>query len=89
MGWKSRRRGRRWWHFALFGLAPILAGVAVLWNAILLKQKIDMAPRPEGPRSLKHMPWDEQLYLIELVLSSGLILGGVLASTAILSRRRR
>ncbi len=88
MGWRARRRGRRWLRLAFFGLVPILAGVAVLWDAIQRKSRLALAPPPEAPVSMRRMPWDQQLYILELIASFGLIIGGVLICTVILSRRR-
>lgn len=88
MPWSSRRRNRRWLRLAVFGIVPILAGVAILWDAIERKSRINLAPPPDGPVSMRRMPWDQQVYIIELVASCGLVIGGVLIATVILSRRR-
>ncbi len=88
MAWRSRRRSRRWWRLAFFGILPILAGVAILWDAIQRKSRIALAPPSEAPVSMRRMPWEQQLYIIELVSSFGLVIGGVLIATVILSRRR-
>ncbi len=87
MAWRSRRRNRRWWRLAFFGIVPILAGVAILWDAIQRKGRVALAP-PEAPVSMRRMPWEQQLYIIELISSFGLLIGGVLIATVILSRRR-
>lgn len=88
MPWSSRRRNRRWWRLAFFGVVPILAGVAVLWDAIQRKARMAMGPQPDGPVSMRRLPWDQQLYIIELIASFGLLIGGVLIATVIISGRR-
>lgn len=88
MGWRSRRRARKWLRVAGFGVSPILAGVATLWDAIQRKQRLALAPPPETPFTMRRMPWDQQLYLIEIFASFTLILAGVLITVVLLSRRR-
>ncbi|MEK7865687.1 MAG: hypothetical protein AAB434_03330 [Planctomycetota bacterium] len=88
MPWSSRRRNRRWWRLAILGVAPILAGVAVLWDAIERRSRLALAPPSDAPVSMRRLPWEQQLVIIELVASFGLIVGGVLIATIILSGRR-
>lgn len=88
MPWSSRRRNRRWWRLAFFGVVPMLAGIAVLWDAIQRKARMALAAPSEVPVSMRRLPWDQQLYIIELIASFGLLIGGVLIATVIISGRR-
>jgi hypothetical protein len=69
-------------------MAPIVAGVVVLWDAIQRKALMALGPATETPVSMRRMPWNQQLYIMEMTASLGLIIGGVLICTVILSRRR-
>ncbi len=86
MGSSHAETWRRVRHAAVCGLLPLAFGIGLMADAFHRK------PAPvitaQEPGKLRGIPWDQQLYWMEVGLGFILILGGGLAANAILSSRR-
>lgn len=87
MGPRLPRKWRRPVRATVYGGMLIALGVAAMADA--LRRRESVPPEELGGLGLKSLPWDQQIYWMEFVLSIALILVGVLTGTVLLSRRRR
>lgn len=65
----------------------MLLGIGLLAEGFHRKAPLDV--QAEGPAKLRGIPWEQQLYWMEVGLGSVLLLGGCLAASSILTDRRR
>lgn len=84
---RLRRKWRRPIRAVVYGGILVALGVAAMADAL---RRRSLVPSDEPvPLRLKGLPWDQQVYWMEFVLSIAMILVGVLTGTVILSRTRR
>lgn len=89
MRMRSKHRRKRWFRFALAGVLPVLLGVLLLWDGIQRKDRLAKAPPRDPPVSLRRLPADQQVYYVEVLGSTCLIVSGVVGGLLVLILRRR
>lgn len=83
---RRRSKWRRVRRAALYGFLPMLLGIGLLAAAFHRRAPLDV--QTETPAKLRGIPWEQQVYWMEVGFGSVLLFGGCLATIAIATDRR-